>query len=175
MKRIIPILIVFLISSCSTYNSVVTQISGDLNSRFASTFFDKALAASQIDMTQVDTVYVLEHYYDITGIYDSGMIWTNKGDMQCFKLITPSTSEPGREFRSFGRIEIIETENFEKFDFEKKLINTWNIDEIRRLDKERQEMSDGTFNLVRIIRIGCKYEGSHIQFNDLRDFKEKRN
>ena len=160
-----------LLNSCMSSRSVIDNLKQDLNSPYSTSFFDKVIDASEINLAEVDTLFILEHYTDINGFYDQGIIWTNKGFNKCYKLKTSRKSKLGSPYRFYEGIEFIDNNNCEKFNMEKELISTWQIEKIKELDTKRQLITDGTFTLIRIVKKGKSYKGLYIQFNDLRDYE----
>jgi len=159
-----------LFHSCTSYKSVISKISLETNSKYSSSFFDKALEAANIDFSSVDTIYVLEHFYDIIWNYDQGVIWTNKGDYYNFKLNTSRSQKKGSPYRYYTGIEIVSNHKESKFEKEKSLIEQWSVEEIKKLDQERQKLDDGSFIAVRIVRKKKSFSGEFLNFNDLRDY-----
>lgn len=170
-KYLILITSALLMSATLSSQSIIESTSTKLNSPYFTSFFDKAIEESQIDIYAIDTLYVLEHYNDISYLYDRGILWTSNGDYKCFILKSDKNSKKGTPYRSATGIEFVDADHCDQFQYERTLIEHWSIDEIKALDAKKQNLDDGTFTVIRIIRIKKKKFSSDVfQFQDLKDY-----
>jgi hypothetical protein len=164
----LPILLI--LSSCITSEKVINNLHIELNNRFNTVFFDKAINAMDINLNKVDTLFVLERYHDLIWNYDRGVVWTSNGFVEYFTLSTPKKYKYGIPYRECNGINILKGDSVSDFNLEMELLSKWDIEKIREIDFNRAIITDGTIIAVRIIRNKRRYLGEYVFFGDLRDY-----
>ena len=167
---IINLTLIFILSSCLTYEKAILNLNQELNSRYNSVFYEKAINAMNIDVNQVDTLYVLERFHDLMWHYDRGVVWTSNGFIKYFDLKTPKKYKNGSPYRKYTGINIIDNDTTSYFDLEIQLLSNWKIKKIHEIDMKRQIITDGSLIAVRLIRKKNQFKGEYVSFSDLREY-----